>query len=155
VDRVTGQRRRHHRHDSVLQRAGNEAVWRTGLLRLATCHTLRHSLATHLLEAGHEIRTVQELLGHRDASTTIIWTPALNRRPARVGSPDDCLALPWTGPEAICEEARPGYTEAFRGVCCPLRPPPGHRTGYTDLRYRVAAFKIDSVRQHPHHVRSL
>ena len=87
----TGEEGRHHVDESVLQKAFKQAVGKAGLVKRATCHTLRHSFATHLLEDGYDIRTVQELLGHTDVRTTLIYTHVLNRGGRGVKSPVDNL----------------------------------------------------------------
>jgi integron integrase len=90
-DSATGQRPRHHLHPTVVQRAFRAAVRASGITKPASCHTLRHSFATHLLEAGYDIRTVQELMGHADVRTTMLYTHVLNRGRLAVQSPADVL----------------------------------------------------------------
>ena len=89
VDPRSATVRRHHISESVAQKAVKEAAFRAGITRRVSCHTLRHSFATHLLEARYDIRTVQELLGHANVSTTMIYTHVLNRPGLSVQSPAD------------------------------------------------------------------
>lgn len=90
-DKETGKQGRYHMDVSILQKAVHEALLKSGIVKHASCHTFRHSFATHLIESGYDIRTVQELLGHSDVKTTMIYTHVLNRGPAGVRSPLDLI----------------------------------------------------------------
>ncbi len=96
ADPESGVIRRHHIHPDTLGRIVKRAAQRTGIVKPVSCHTLRHSFATHLLERGHDIRTVQELLGHSDVSTTMIYTHVMNKGARGVKSPLDRLEEPAT-----------------------------------------------------------
>lgn len=87
----TGEEGRYHIHETLLQRAVRESVSKAGIIKHAGCHTFRHSFATHLLESGYDIRTIQELLGHKDVNTTMIYTHVLNKGGHGVQSPVDEL----------------------------------------------------------------
>lgn len=87
--RETGERRRHHLHETVIQRNVKSAAKQVQIPKRVSTHTLRHSFATHLLEAGYDIRTIQELLGHNDVATTMIYTHVLNKGGRGVKSPLD------------------------------------------------------------------
>jgi integron integrase len=122
-DAFTGYWVRHHLHQTAVQRAVAAAARAVQLTKRVGCHTFRHSFATHLLEAGYDIRTVQELLGHRDVKTTMIYTHVLNRGGRGVRSPLDALA--WSEPAALELPSR-GSHPASADATTPTRVrPPG------------------------------
>jgi integrase len=122
VDPEDGTIRRHHLDDSVLQRAVKEAARAAGIDKRVSCHTLRHSFASHLLHNGYDIRTVQELLGHADVSTTMIYTHVLNKGGRGVVSPLDGIAIPAN--ETHCVESSEPASAAARAVERGAKPPP-------------------------------
>ncbi len=109
--------RRHHLHETVVQRALRRAVLDVGISRRISCHTFRHSFATHLLEEGYDIRTLQELLGHKDVKTTMIYTHVLNRGGRGVRSPADIL---WAGSPGSSDARQLSSQPNYLG---PLVPP--------------------------------
>ena len=88
-DPRSGIQRRHHLYDTVIQKAVKQAIKNAGINKHASCHTFRHSFATHLLESGYDIRTIQELLGHKNLETTMIYTHVINQGGRGVRSPAD------------------------------------------------------------------
>ena len=89
IDPHSGDLKQHHRHESYLQKEVKKAIINSKIMQQASCRTLRHSFATHLLEDGYDIRTVQELLGHKNVRTTMAYTHVLNRNKYNVRSPLD------------------------------------------------------------------
>ena len=96
VDPRSGKTRRHHASEHNLQRAVKKAIDDAGITKHGSCHTFRHSFATHLLEDGQDLRTVQQLLGHQDVRTTMIYTHVLQRNRIRIASPLDAAILSTT-----------------------------------------------------------
>ena len=115
-DAYTGLPTRHHQHEKTVQRAVQIAVRKAGILQPASCHTFRHRFATHLLESGYDIRTVQELLGHADVRTTMIYTPV-------TGKGQWESKVPWISRNRVIACADSGLRGADAEVFVPPLPP--------------------------------
>jgi integron integrase len=137
TDRVTGVRHRHHLHESVVQKAIRAAVLRADIGKRVTAHTFRHSFATHLLQNGYDIRTVQELLGHESVRTTQIYTHVLNRGGLGVLSPLDGIPLESESGDAPYTDRHSGISPIAQGcdqVEAAGEPPKPHRLERPSLR---------------------
>ena len=136
ADPRTGIVRRHHLAESALQKAVKRAIRAAGVVKHASCHTFSHSFATHLLESGHDIRTIQELLGHKDVRTTMIYTHVLKAGPLGVRSPLDSR-LKAFGVE------RSGACRVFpRHISAPCAHVVGSRVSRRDAKGRGDAEKL-------------
>jgi len=145
IDPWSGRERRHHAHESSIARAVTEAVRRSGIAERATSHSFRHSFATHLLEDGYDIRTVQELLGHEDVATTMIYTQVLNKGGRGVpGGPADPGVGGRPGPRPGGAADRPGD---------PGDPPAGRDPAPADARSGLVRGRRPAPRRHPGRVR--
>ncbi len=137
-DAASGTEYRHHLHETAVQKNVRDAARRAGIAKRVTCHTFRHSFATHLLERGQDIRTVQELLGHRDVATTMIYTHVLQLGAKGVRSPLDPLRI---SPYAASPTAHNGHlfgslpkNSVLRSRA--TRPQNAHGCGYHRYRNR-------------------
>ncbi len=135
VDPRSGIRQRHHVYESVLQKALRKATRLSGIAKAVHAHTLRHSFATHLLEAGHDIRTVQELLGHKDLKTTMIYTHVTQDSACGIKSPLTRVRKLQSGRQTAAQTAMPETIATER----PVPPPPDSRMAQPVTTHRQAS----------------